>query len=85
MRFLVDAQLPRRLAHFLNTRGQDADFVVDHLARGRPARLLLVAVGNASNARLLAIFDRHLDAIVAALDESRFVELHADRLLCRPG
>jgi hypothetical protein len=47
--------------------------------------LLLVAVGNASNARLLAIFDRHLDAIVAALDESRFVELHADRLLCRPG
>lgn len=118
MRFLVDAQLPRRLAHFLNTRGhdalhtldlpsgnattdwavaeiadaddrvvvtKDADFVVDHLARGRPARLLLVAVGNASNARLLAIFDRHLDAIVAALDESRFVELHADRLLCRPG
>jgi len=114
--FLVDAQLPRRLAHFLTAHGhdaihtldlpggnttrdrevariadaadrvvitKDADFVVDHLASGSPARLLLIAVGNVSNGRLLELFERHLGLIVEAIDNATLAELHEDRVVTR--
>jgi len=87
--FLVDAQLPRRLAHFLTAHGHDAihtldaDFVVDHLASGSPARLLLIAVGNVSNGRLLERFERHLGLIVEAIDNATLAELHEDRVVSR--
>lgn len=116
MNFLVDAQLPRRLAHCLTARGhdaihtldlprgntthdreiarvadaadrvvvtKDADFVVDHLASGCPARLLLIAVGNVSNGRLLELFERHLGLIVEAIDNAALAELHEDRVISR--
>jgi hypothetical protein len=41
----------------------------------------VVATGNITNNDLLALFDQHLDSIVAALDEARFVELGPDRLI----
>jgi predicted nuclease of predicted toxin-antitoxin system len=114
VRFLVDAQLPVRLARRLCDDGHDAvhaselpkgnrttdadinakadaddrvvvtkdrDFRDSHLLRSTPRRLLIVATGNVSNNGLLALFDRHLDSIVAALEEVRFVELTNDRLI----
>ncbi len=42
---------------------------------------MIVATGNITNNDLLALFDRHLDSIVAALEEARFVELTDDRLI----
>lgn len=114
MKFLVDAQLPFRLARRLATAGHDAvhtselpeanrttdgeiarvadaedrvvvtkdrDFRDSHLLRGTPGRLLVVATGNITNDDLIALFDRHLDAVVVALEEARFVELAHDRLI----
>jgi predicted nuclease of predicted toxin-antitoxin system len=109
VKFLVDAQLPARLARFLNDVGHDAthtselsegnrspdseiakltdsqgrvvvtkdrDFRDGHLLAGSPQRLLVVRTGNISNSDLLALFEAHLGAMVNALDESDFVELH---------
>lgn len=114
MRFLVDAQLPARLARFLSSLGHDAlhtlqlpegnrttdvriaevadgsdrvvvtkdrDFRDSHLLTRSPRRLLVVATGNITNDALLALFGKHLDAIVAALDEGDFVELGLDALV----
>jgi len=100
VKFLVDAQLPVRLARSLATAGYDAahtselheanrttDGEIARLAdaedRGTPGRLLVVATGNIANDDLIALFDRHLDAVVAALEEARFVELAHDRLVPR--
>lgn len=114
MRFLVDAQLPARLAAFLEAAGHDAvhtrhlpagnrstdsqiaeeadatdrvvvtkdsDFRDGHLLDGRPAKLLVVTTGNITNQALLDIFERSLPAIVTALDETDYVELHTDFLV----
>lgn len=108
MKFLVDAQLPAKVARALQSAGHDAvhtsqlpdgnrstdrqitlmadaedrvvitkdsDFRVSHLVQGSPRRLLLVTTGNVPNDALLALLQRHLDGVVAALDEARFVEL----------
>ena len=40
-----------------------------------------MATGNISNDKLLQLFDQHHDAIVAALEEVRFIELGADQLI----
>lgn len=114
MRFLLDAQLPARLARQISAAGHDVvhtselpdgnrttdaeiarradaedrvvvtkdrDFRDSHLLRSTPHRLLVVATGNISNDNLLALFAEHLEAIVAGLDEVRFVELGPDRLI----
>lgn len=114
MNFLVDAQLPARLARRLAEAGHDAihtselpdanrttdakiaqradaedrvvvtkdrDFRDSHLLEATPRRLLVVATGNISNDDLVALFDQHLDAIVAAMEEANFVELASDRLI----
>ncbi|MDQ3106332.1 MAG: DUF5615 family PIN-like protein [Actinomycetota bacterium] len=60
---------------------KDRDFRDSHLLRGSPRRLLVVATGNIGNEELLTLFDQHLDAVVAALDEVRFVELGHDQLI----
>lgn len=113
MKFLIDAQLPARLARRLNDAGHDAihtldlpesnrtsdtqitrvadsqerivvskdrDFRDSHLLGGTPARLLVVSTGNITNRDLLALFDEHLDAILAAFERSRLVHLSADAL-----
>lgn len=114
MRFLVDAQLPVRLARQLARSGHDTrhtselpdgnrtsdaeitrvadaedrvvvtkdrDFRTGHLVHASPRRVLLVVTGNVSNDDLLALFDRHLDVIVGALDEVRFVELGPEQIV----
>lgn len=114
MRFLVDAQLPARLARLFNDAGHDAvhtsalpngnrstdveiavladsedrvvvtkdrDFRDSHLLRRTPGRLLIVTTGNITNDALMGLFDRHLTAVVAALQEARFVEVGPDRLV----
>lgn len=114
MKFLVDAQLPARLAWLLGDDGHDAvhtsllpdgnrtsdaeiarradaedrvvvtkdrDFRNSHLLRSTPRRLLIVATGNVTNDKLLALFSAHLDAIVTGLNEGAFVELDHDRLV----
>ncbi len=113
MKFLIDAQLPARLAEFLNQAGHDAvhtiglpdgnrstdgqiaqradtdgrvvvtkdqNFRDGHLLARSPRTLLVVATGNMTNDALLSLFERHLDAIVSALDEADFVELSQDAL-----
>lgn len=60
---------------------KDRDFRDGHLLRGTPARLLVVATGNISNDDLLGLFTTFLDSIIAAFDESSFVELGPDRLV----
>jgi Uncharacterized protein conserved in bacteria len=114
VRFLVDAQLPARLAAFLGAAGHEAlhtselpagnrttdsaiaeladrdsrvvvtkdrDFRDGHLLAGSPRRLLVVATGNITNSALLALFARHLDAVVDALGDVDFVELGPDTLI----
>lgn len=114
MKFLVDAQLPKRLARWLAARGhdvvhtldmpggnrtpdagitdvadreervvitKDSDFVSTHLLQKRPARLLLISTGNMGNAELEQIVERNLDAILAALETHRFVEVGRENLV----
>ena len=114
MKFLVDAQLPVRLARRLAPVGHDVvhtselpagnrttdadicrladaedrvvvtkdrDFRDSHLLRSTPRRLLIVATGNINNEALLRLFDEHLDAVIAALEEARYVEIGSDRLI----
>lgn len=113
MKFLIDAQLPARLARQLNDSGhhavhtldlpgqnrttdaeisrvadiedrivvsKDRDFRDGHLLRGTPARLLVVSTGNITNRQLLRLFEEHLDAIVAAFDGAKLVQLTAEEL-----
>lgn len=113
MKFLIDAQLPARLARQLIDSGHDAihtldlpkqnrtadaeisrmadiedrvvvskdrDFRNSHILRGTPGRLLVVSTGNITNRDLLALFDEHLDAVVAAFERAKLVQLTADDL-----
>lgn len=108
MRFLVDAQLPRRLAHRLRALGHDAlhtldlpdrnrtpdqqlnamalreervvitkdsDFVNSFLLRGEPDRLLMISTGNITNTDLEELLLPAMPAILAALQEHRYIEL----------
>ena len=114
MRFLVDAQLPIRLARLLQDAGHDVvhtselpsgnitpdtaissledeaervvvtkdrDFRDSHLLSGTPRRLLIVSTGNISNNDLMELVHAHLDQIITALHDARYVELANDRLL----
>lgn len=114
MKFLIDAQLPARLARHLVEAGHDAihtldlpeqnrttdveiarladaedrivvskdsDFRDSHLLSCTPARLLVVSTGNITNSDLLALFDGHLDELVAAFQRARLVQLTTEDLL----
>lgn len=114
MKFLIDAQLPQRLARVLIQSGHDAvhtcelpdantstdaqivaaadgqqrvvvtkdrDFRDEHLLKGAPRKLLIVATGNINNCALLMLFESHLDVITSALQEADFVELGATFLV----
>lgn len=109
MKFLVDAQLPRKLCVWLRGAGHDVkhtfdlplgnctpnsvilriaaeenrivvtrddDFVQSHLIAGQLRKLLLIAIGNISNADLQCLFRKNLAAIIAALEQGHFVELN---------
>jgi len=118
VRFLIDAQLPVRLAVFLSSRGHDAvhvaslpggyqttdaaiasiadaedrvvvskdsDFRHSHLARGNPAHLLIIGVGNTSNNDLITLLDARLEQIVTALSNTTLVELRRGMLILHPA
>ena len=54
---------------------KDGGFRDSHLLRGAPRRVLIVATGNIHNNELLALFDAHLDEVIAALETNGLVEL----------
>ena len=62
---------------------KDSDFYHSHLLHGRPWKLLLVRTGNARTRDLKALFARHLNEIVTALDTNSLVELdwHSVRIV----
>ncbi|GAA3228035.1 hypothetical protein GCM10017691_18890 [Pseudonocardia petroleophila] len=91
MKFLVDAQLPARLARFV----PDAGLHVVHtseLPEGNPttdARIAEVAdgEGRGANAALLALFEANLDPVLDALGNADFAEPGPDAMVIRrrPG
>jgi predicted nuclease of predicted toxin-antitoxin system len=56
---------------------KDRDFVVSHLLRGEPPKLLLVTTGNIGNDALSRLLAANLPAMVDALGHHGFVELSA--------
>lgn len=62
---------------------KDADFVSSFELRATPKRLLLISTGNITNAALLELWVRNIDAITAELSQARFVELSASQLTVR--
>lgn len=60
---------------------KDRDFRDGHLLSRSPQRLLVVATGNITNSALLSLFEVHLGAILAALEEADFVELFPGSLV----
>jgi len=54
---------------------KDLDFYHSHLLHGKPWKLLLVRTVNIRTRELTALFQRHLPAIVAALDGNSLIEL----------
>lgn len=114
MNFLVDAQLPRRLAYRLRDTGYDAlhtldlpegnhttdpeintvserenrvvvtkdeDFVDSFYVSGRPYKLLLISLGNVTNAELESILVPQIPEIAAALKENDYVEITRTALI----
>ena len=54
---------------------KDTDFYHSHLLHGKPWKLLLVRTGNVRARELMALFQTHLPAILAALEQNSLVEL----------
>ncbi|MGO9203979.1 MAG: DUF5615 family PIN-like protein [Limisphaerales bacterium] len=54
---------------------KDTDFYYSFLLHQRPHKLLLVRTGNLSSRELKALFRRHLDVIIQALENNSLVEL----------
>jgi len=59
---------------------KDTDFYHSHLLQGRPWKLLLVRTGNIRTRDLKALFQTHLSAIVAALEQNSLVELDRQKV-----
>lgn len=116
MRFLVDAQLPRRTIEWFVAAGceavhtldlpagnrtpdaqiidvadreqrvvitKDADFVDSHTLHGRPAKLLLISVGNQSNPELEMLVVPLIPSIVREFAANSFLELGRAGLVIR--
>lgn len=61
-----------------------ADFRISHHLHGRPRRLLVAAMGDASSSELLATSEAHLPSIVPAFDTADRVELSATQIIAWP-
>jgi predicted nuclease of predicted toxin-antitoxin system len=59
---------------------KDSDFYHSHLLHGKPWKLLLVRTGNIRAGDLKALFQTHLAAIVAALEQNSLVELDRQKV-----
>ena len=89
MRFLVDAQLPARLARSLDAAGHDAVHTSQLPEGNRTTDRRITELADAEE-RVVVTKDRDfrdghlrgaLEAIVGAFDEAAFVELRHDRLI----
>jgi len=116
LKFIVDAQLPRKLAQWLIAAGLDAvhtldlpnqnrrtdrqiidiadgenrvvvtkdsDFVDSHLLNGKPAKLLLISIGNISNSRLEALLVPFIPILINEFMTSNFLELDQTGIVIR--
>ena len=84
MRFLVDAQLPPRLAHQLRGAGHDALHSESLPNRNRSSVVEITSAADAED----RVVTTNLSRIVAALEEVQFVEMTAESLAVhddRPG
>lgn len=63
---------------------KDADFFYSHTLHGRPWKLILVRTGNLNRTALIAIFERHLRSIEAALADNTLIELDRFRIQAAP-
>ena len=54
---------------------KDSDFYHSHLLHGKPWKLLLIRTGNIRTREMKRLFQEHLPAIVAALEQNSLVEL----------
>ncbi|MDZ4405923.1 DUF5615 family PIN-like protein [Prosthecobacter sp.] len=59
---------------------KDTDFYYSHLLHGRPWKLVLVRTGNMGLRATRQMFETHLPAIAAALQNSTLVELDQQRV-----
>ena len=60
---------------------KDGDFVVSHLLRGTPRKLLQINTGNIENSVLIPMIRRHDAALQKAFGESSFVEINPQQLI----
>jgi predicted nuclease of predicted toxin-antitoxin system len=96
MKFLIDAQLPRRLAHQLSVAGYETTHTLD-LPQGNrttdqslitlslkrePWKLLLVSTGNIRNDELLRLFQLNIDQLAESFTTFDFVELNRTSMIC---
>ncbi len=54
---------------------KDTDFYYSHLLSGRPPKLLLIRTGNMRIRDFLDLFEKHLPAVIEALESNSLVEL----------
>jgi predicted nuclease of predicted toxin-antitoxin system len=59
---------------------KDSDFYHSHLLHGKPWKLLLVRTGNIRTRDLKMLFQTHLTAIAAALEQNSLVELDRQKV-----
>lgn len=62
---------------------KDADFVNEHILRGRPKKLLLISTGNLSNRELEALFLRALPDLTKAFETNSFIEVGRSGVITR--
>lgn len=59
---------------------KDTDFYYSHLLTQKPRKLLLIRTGNIGVRDLFDLFQRHLPAVIHALENNPLVELHRSEI-----
>ena len=62
---------------------KDLDFIESLLISNKPYKLIYVVTGNISNQQLLELFSKNIEKIVESLNNSRLIELTADRIIVK--
>ncbi len=62
---------------------KDLDFIESLLISNKPYKLIYVVTGNISNKQLLELFSKNIEKIVDSLENSRLIELTADRIIVK--
>ena len=87
MKFLVDAQLPKALARWLQQRGHDVVHTLDLPEGNRTKDSSLLTLSNASGRTLITkdadfqiafeqLFEKNESIVLAEINQGRFVELN---------